>query len=206
MAKLELQLLGGFRLSGPKGKLLALTGKKAQALLAYLALNPGVHLREKLADLLWGDRMDEQARHSLRQALSSVRKALGDGDGNILVADQETVELEGGRSVLREQQGSGSTTLLEIESQTLVNLGENHLMLGDLDLAQEILEERHAKCDEPLYGLVRQRWQVRLLCALGELWLARDDPARAQEFHHAVRAHGWADQYPFLKYQVRGGG
>ncbi|MEE8434568.1 MAG: BTAD domain-containing putative transcriptional regulator, partial [bacterium] len=93
VAKFYLQLLGGFRLSGGKGKPVSLSGRKAQALLAYLALNPGPHSREKLATLLWGDRMDEQARHSLRQAMSSLRKALGDGKTDPLTADVETAGL-----------------------------------------------------------------------------------------------------------------
>ena len=96
MAKFDLQLLGGFSLKGAKAKSIAVPGKKAQALLTYLALKPGAQSREKLATLLWGDRMDEQARHSLRQALSSLRKALGDGKNDPLAADAETVELEPG--------------------------------------------------------------------------------------------------------------
>ena len=96
MYRFDLQLLGGFRLRGAKGKPIAVSGKKAQALLTYLALKPGAQSREKLATLLWGDRMDEQARHSLRQALSSLRKALGDGKNDPLAADAETVELEPG--------------------------------------------------------------------------------------------------------------
>ena len=53
-------------------------GAKALALLAYLALQPGSHSREDLADLLWGESPEEEARASLRQALRQLRIGLGD--------------------------------------------------------------------------------------------------------------------------------
>jgi len=65
--------------------------RKAQALLAYLALTPGRrHTREKLTALLWGDTPDGQARQAFRQALSRLRRAIGNGDG-VLVEDRQDV-------------------------------------------------------------------------------------------------------------------
>jgi DNA-binding SARP family transcriptional activator len=72
-----LTLLGGFEAQLDNGAGLVLPTRKAQALLAYLALPTGrAHLREKLASLLWGDMPDAQARGNLRHALSRIRKAL----------------------------------------------------------------------------------------------------------------------------------
>ena len=52
--------------------------KKARALLAYLAAQGGQAVsRERLADLLWPYQGSEQARHSLRNCLLELRKALG---------------------------------------------------------------------------------------------------------------------------------
>ncbi|MEE8435412.1 MAG: AAA family ATPase, partial [bacterium] len=97
MTQLKLRILGGFSLAGADGTEISIPGKKAQALLAYLALNPGQkHSREKLATLLWGDRMDEQARHSLRQALLALRKVLAGGKLDPLTADNETATLNAG--------------------------------------------------------------------------------------------------------------
>jgi len=74
---IHLALLGTFSLTRD-GQPVDLRNRKARALLAYLALTPGQsHAREKLAGLLWGERFDEQARSSLRQALHALRKALG---------------------------------------------------------------------------------------------------------------------------------
>src|SRR3989454_4823821 len=76
-ARLKLTVLGGFHAQLEPGRALVLPTKKAQALLAYLALPAGqVHPREKLATLLWGDMQDAQARGNLRHALSRIRKAL----------------------------------------------------------------------------------------------------------------------------------
>ena len=50
--------------------------RKELALLAYLASSRRPVSRERLASLLWGDRVDERARHSLRQALHRIGTAL----------------------------------------------------------------------------------------------------------------------------------
>jgi DNA-binding SARP family transcriptional activator len=64
---------------------IAISAKKNRALLAVLALSPGMTAtRERLAGLLWGDRPDEQARSSLRQSLAALRKELGDADEALL--------------------------------------------------------------------------------------------------------------------------
>src|SRR5499427_2200392 len=77
MAKLQLTLLGGFEARTASGLSLAMSRKKAQMLLAYLAMHPThAHLRDKLATLLWDDASAEQARLSLRQTLFAIRQAL----------------------------------------------------------------------------------------------------------------------------------
>lgn len=51
---------------------------KTVALLAYLALEPGAHAREKLCGLLWGDVSEARAHGSLRQAIRHLRMAIGE--------------------------------------------------------------------------------------------------------------------------------
>ncbi|HKX09758.1 MAG TPA: tetratricopeptide repeat protein [Stellaceae bacterium] len=94
LVPLKLQVLGGFRLRRADASEVDSLGRKEQALFAYLALQGGrPQTRDKLASLLWGDRGDQQARHSLRQSLTVLRRALPDPDGDIIVADQETIAL-----------------------------------------------------------------------------------------------------------------
>src|SRR5262249_14870098 len=71
---------------------LALPTRKAQALLAYLALPPGkARPRDKLASLLWGSTAETTARTSLRHALYALRKCLRGAEGQPLRVDSETV-------------------------------------------------------------------------------------------------------------------
>jgi DNA-binding SARP family transcriptional activator/TolB-like protein len=69
--------------------------KKARALLAFLAAQGTRPVsRERLADLLWPYQGSEQARHSLRNCLLELRKALGRGAAEHLVADFANCRLQ----------------------------------------------------------------------------------------------------------------
>jgi adenylate cyclase len=93
-SRLDLALLGPFSAIGPADAAITISAKKNRALLAVLALSPGMAAtRERLAGLLWGDRPDEQARSSLRQSLAALRKELGDPDEAILQVKDDTVRL-----------------------------------------------------------------------------------------------------------------
>ena len=91
MSSFTLRVLGAFELRIGSGPPLVLPTRKAEALLAYLALPPGrEHPRDQLTALLWPDAGDRRARHSLRQALFSLRKALPAGS----VAEELVVEAD----------------------------------------------------------------------------------------------------------------
>jgi TolB-like protein/regulator of sirC expression with transglutaminase-like and TPR domain len=92
--KLQLRLFGRFAVTAGNDKLVKIAGKKNQALLAYLAANVDrPQPRERLAGLLWGDRLDEQARQSLRQAISKLRKDLGDTGEKLFLIDGDDITL-----------------------------------------------------------------------------------------------------------------
>ena len=96
MASLELMLLGPFEARGPSGAPIVLPTRKAEAILAYACLAPGKpHPRDRLVNLLWSERGEDQARNSLRHALSAIRKALPDGDRAPLVVERTAVEVRG---------------------------------------------------------------------------------------------------------------
>jgi TolB-like protein len=89
-----LRLLGDFALADAGGRTLVLPGRKAQMLLACVALNPTRPLsREWLAGLLWDERDDQRARHSLRQSLMELRRLGEQAGGNLIHADKDTVAL-----------------------------------------------------------------------------------------------------------------
>jgi DNA-binding SARP family transcriptional activator len=66
---------------------------RAAALLAWLALNPGLHPRSVVAAQFWPEVLDESARASLRSALWALRKQLGEEANGALVATRERVGL-----------------------------------------------------------------------------------------------------------------
>ena len=77
MSTLRLELLGDLQIRADNGALAVVSAKKAQALLAYLAVKPTQRVsREKIAALLWSSTGPDQARQSLRQTLSTLRKEL----------------------------------------------------------------------------------------------------------------------------------
>ena len=97
MTAFKLQLLGGFKAQIEAGLEIVIPARKGRALLAILAVSPsGAASREKLAALLWSDRGEDQARSSLRQTLTVLRKELGMTGANLLVADDQRVELARG--------------------------------------------------------------------------------------------------------------
>src|SRR5262249_37291475 len=94
MARLVLQVFGGFAARLGSGHRLRLPRRKAQGLLAYLALPPGrPHSRDQLAALLWGDTGDAQARQSLRHPARPPPHPRPKPPPPILLADHDTLAL-----------------------------------------------------------------------------------------------------------------
>ena len=73
MPSLSLTLCGRVGVAG-NGVTANAIGAKSLALLAYVALEPGVHTRDELTALLWGEYPEEKAKASLRQALTHLRE------------------------------------------------------------------------------------------------------------------------------------
>ena len=93
---LRLQLFGPFS-AELDGRVLQLRSRRAQSILAMLALAPKSAIaRDRLAATLWPDRAEEQARASLRQELSNLRRILG-RDSGLVVADATSVRIDSSR-------------------------------------------------------------------------------------------------------------
>ncbi len=94
---LNLRLLGGFEFARVQGETSDRLGPKLQGLLAYLAMSGGASVpRGRLAGLLWGESDEDNARHSLSQALTTIRRALGPSGKTVLRATADGVQLEKG--------------------------------------------------------------------------------------------------------------
>ena len=97
---IEFIVLGPFEASRTNGGEIEFGHRKAQALLAYLAIEGGrAQPREHLATLLWGRTGEDRARHNLRQALSKLRTLCPDlvdtpGDGILLNPDACRIDVQ----------------------------------------------------------------------------------------------------------------
>lgn len=95
MVELHLQLLGRFDAHDAGGTSIPVPTRKAEALLAYLALPAGRwHSREHLSGLLWGRSGEEQARISLRQTLSTLRRVLAEHEADVLLSRGDSLALD----------------------------------------------------------------------------------------------------------------
>src|SRR5438132_3945221 len=97
MALLQISLLGDLQMRSASGSLFTISAKKSQALMAYLGVKPSQRVsREKIASLLWSSTGPDQARQSLRQTLSTLRKELTElsPDAKILIEENDLLGLD----------------------------------------------------------------------------------------------------------------
>jgi serine/threonine-protein kinase len=97
-AGLRLLTLGSLRLVDADGRDVGAGQRKLLALLAYLAVEaPHAPTREQLATLMWGERRDENARASLRQALFQLKRLVGptlDVAGEVIALRTDAIEVD----------------------------------------------------------------------------------------------------------------
>jgi TolB-like protein/Tfp pilus assembly protein PilF len=91
--QVKLNILGRFEAKLSSGECVSLPTRKAEALFTYLAIEPGPHSRDHLTSFLWSDRSEQQARNSLRQALSSLKKLFDNIEPSPLQIGRTNVDL-----------------------------------------------------------------------------------------------------------------
>ncbi|MEM7129461.1 MAG: BTAD domain-containing putative transcriptional regulator [Chloroflexota bacterium] len=82
MARLSISLFGSMQVLLDNIPVSGFASKKAQALLAYLAVEKRPHNRDELAALFWPDYINTSARTNLRSSLANVRRVLCDHDAS----------------------------------------------------------------------------------------------------------------------------
>ncbi|CAN7486590.1 alpha/beta fold hydrolase [Mesorhizobium amorphae] len=167
----HLHLLGGFDFAGV-GAAVPVFSRKARAMVAYLALQSGhSQSREKLATLLWGVNSETQARMSLRQAVSSVRKAMHASGGRFMTdGDKIALHLDGlDFDVARFEALAASSAPEDLEQALLVYRGD---LLDGFGLKAEPFED--------WLRIERERLRAMAVAALDKLvahYSATKDPA-----------------------------
>ena len=190
----RLCVLGKFTLRSG-GHEIAVSGLKSRALLAYLACNAGKpHSREKLIGLLWGGRFDEQARQSLRQSLSTLRRILG---SDLIEADRNEVSLNDG---LRSDVSAFVNLVVSKDREHLseaLGLYQGPLLngfsLSEIAFVDWLTAERARLGDLALDALdALMQWEAKQPTATSLLALAQRsvalDPYRESAHRHLLRA------------------
>jgi adenylate cyclase len=122
--KLEVRVLGPFSARWSSGDPVSLSVRKAQGVLTYLSAE-GRATRDTLANLFWGDRSEERARHNVRQVLSKIRSICGpviETDGDFLLLDHKhiSVDVIDFARLLRKEDESSLERCLELYSGDLL--------------------------------------------------------------------------------------
>jgi len=141
MARLTLRLFGGFQARfGEQG--LTFPTRKAQALLAYLAVRPEHdNVRNKLAATFWGSAGKEQARQSLRQSLSALRRVVSPSEPRILMVEGDRVALDQSSidvDVVEFERLASRDAPRALEQAAALYVGD---LLDGLDVNEELFEE-----------------------------------------------------------------
>lgn len=91
---LDAKLFGSFEISINSFVISEISSQKARGLFAYLILdNKRVHARSTLAAIFWPDVPEQTALHNLRQALTTIKKAISEtiSDVEIFSSDRDTL-------------------------------------------------------------------------------------------------------------------
>ena len=198
---LKIYLLGQFKLQS--GDIpIDLPSRPAQAVMAYLALNPGVSIRrEALASLLWPDAAESNARSYLRQALWRIRKSLESGsliwedylqisDISVLFDDRSDGWVDANKMLEPIQE------IAESEIEQVVNLYRGELLPGFYEDWVVLERERiqaayHQKMNLLLERLVQtRRWDQAMDYAEQWIQLGHTPEPAYRALMHAYAGQG----------------
>ena len=151
---MRIRLFGDLEIFSPEGDQVRFSTRKSSLLFAALVLSgPKGQRRERLAEALWPGRAEAQARNSLRQALTEIRRNFPlDADEKVRVeGDKETI------AIITDPED------LDVKSfEKICTLGDGKrfavaadLYRGDLVSAEAIPEA----ADEFIFQLYRSRYQ-----------------------------------------------
>lgn len=153
---LRVQLLGSFACGWSDGRDVSIGSKKGRGVLAWLALAPRhTATRDQLCSTFWSLTGEEQARQSLRQCLTALRKAVG--DKSLVQADGEHVSLAPERvtvDVARIEEALGDATARTEVAECAQGLLLQDHVYGEQPIDDWIRDSRarvHGTCQRYLF-------------------------------------------------------
>lgn len=215
--RLELYLLGSFRATLDGEPMVSFRADSGRALLAYLAMHPGVAFRrETLATLLWSEHHQDAALVNLRQILSILRRVLRDAEAEqpflnitprtICLADEAgvSVDVNQFRELARNPPRYDSATP-ELDPERMVAALSLYRgdILSDLYIASPAFDEWLFQEREQLH-----RRSVELLSCLASYHAGRGDAAQVKHYAQwQLELEPWSEeayQHLMLAYALLG--
>ncbi len=197
----RLRLMGAFRLTGPDGRPIDVSSRRARALLAYLALSPDhAASRERLAGLLWSDRGEAQARASLRQTLLTLKAVFLQAGLDVINVGRDKVSLISGaldgdlaaldRAFERADPDASAARLADIGAGRLLEDGNLGGLFGDwLDQTRARVEQHLARMVLASLDRLASQGLWTNVRAVADVYLRRD-PIDEAVAAMAIRADG----------------
>ncbi len=143
---LEIKVLGGLEARADGVSLELPPSARVRALLAWLAVHPGLHARSPLAGTLRPDALEESARKSLRQAAWALRGALGPGADAWLVSERERLGLSADPALVRVDLAEFRRLAAGGREEEAIALADGDLLAGlDEEWADRLREEHRAE-------------------------------------------------------------
>lgn len=182
MPRLSLSLLGSCQATLDGRPIAGFESDRVRALLAYLAVEAGrPHRRDKLVGLLWPDWPEPSASTNLRNALSNLRKAIGDREATfpVLLVDRETIQFN--------PAGDAWVDVLAFQTLTVPQQPAERLSEGSTLYRGPFLEGfglKDSAAFEEWVTATREQLERRCLAALAQLaeqFEGAGDPAKACE-------------------------
>ncbi len=162
-------------------------GRKARAIIVYLIFHQDMRVpRERLMALLWGDRGEQQARDSLRQALAEIRRSCGD----LISADRDQLWIDGA-SLTRDTPAAAAAGEFAEDLNHITPEFDDWLVSARQHEASETWKELHDEAEDLLavgrgpeaMALIER---MQLIDPYNEDWLRLAMRAEAQAGHPAA--------------------
>jgi TolB-like protein len=196
MARIRLDLLGGFQAAAPGGVVIPISSKKARALLAYVASQQRPQTREKLSGLLWSTRDQAQAQNSLRHELVELRRAFEHVSPSPLVFSGDTVGFAADTvetDVAEFERYAVDSSMESLQSAARLFKGPflDGLAIRDATFDEWVTRERERLHDLAIAALDRLTTYLSGAAAVGAAkTLLALDPLREASHRALMRVHG----------------
>ncbi|MHC5021199.1 MAG: BTAD domain-containing putative transcriptional regulator, partial [Planctomycetota bacterium] len=199
---LQVRLLGGFAATDGAGAALKFPTRKAEALLAVLAVAPGSGWgRDELAALLWPDSIEGSGRTNLRQSLAQLRKALSGASVAGVVSEGDQVRLDAEGVTVDAAALTALPADPTIEQLEAATAGGSELLAGFPAVSEPF--EEWLRAERGRLRALAERAEDRLLDAYGDAGRREDaaalaerclaaDPARESAYRALLRGHAQA--------------